>query len=293
MNHRLQPLRRKLLATLGAVLLSELISGCNKRSASGIASTSAPTGKGIVTLSISGSSTMGPLLNSLARDFEALYPTVRVSVDTGGTLRGIQNVRSGASAIGMASRNLTDGEQNLQAFPIARDGGGIVVSASNPVRGLTSDQLRNIYTDKINSWRGVGGADAPITVVSREKGRSILEVFLQYLDLPESALRPDAIAGENAAAFDAAISDQNAITLMSAGESARNIAAGMPLKLLEIDGVPATIATLANGNYPLLRPLTLITRNVPEGTVKLFIDFCLSSQATEHVRHFDFIPYLD
>lgn len=293
MNDSLQPVRRRLLAAMGAVLLSAVGSGCDRRRIDNGDPPATRSGEGMVNLAISGSSTMGPLLDSVARNFEALYPNVRVTIDTGGTLLGIENVRRGVSAIGMASRNLADGEQDLQSFPIARDGVGIVVSASNSVQDLSSDQLRSIYTDQINSWHSVGGAEAPITVVSREKGRSILELLLQYLDLPESALRPDRVAGENSAAFDAALADANAMTLMSVGESARNIAAGMPLKLLDIDGTPASIAMLANGSYPVLRPLTLITRAAPEGTVKQFIDFCLSSQATEHVRHFDFIPYLD
>lgn len=290
--------RRGLLATMSAgLMLPALIASCRDRSASGPepedGQSSAVGREDKVLLNISGSSTMGPLISALAGSFEALYPQVRVAVTTGGTSRGIGNVRSGASDIGMVSRNLADSEQDLRSFPIARDGVGLVVPSSNPIRGMTSEQLRGVYTGQIRNWNGVGGIDAPITAISREKGRSALELLLQYLNLNAAELHADQTVGENAAAFEAILADGSAIAFISVGESARNIAAGMSIKLLEIDGTAPTPATLANGNYPVVRPLTLITRTMPQGAVKQFIDFCLSSQATEQVRKFDFIPYLD
>ncbi len=41
-----------------------------------------------------------------------------------------------------------------------------IVHPSNPVAGLTWEQLRDIHTGKIKNWREVGGKDMPITVYS-------------------------------------------------------------------------------------------------------------------------------
>ena len=58
-------------------------------------------------------------------------------------------------------------------------------------------------------------------------------------------------------------------------------------------GVSATSRNIRAGNYPISRPLTLVTRGRPAGLAKAFIDFCASSQGTDIVIAHDFVPYLD
>jgi phosphate transport system substrate-binding protein len=244
-------------------------------------------------ISISGSSTMMPLVDALARNFEALHPGVRIEVTGGGSTRALENIRSGSSDISMVSRNFHGNEQDLQSFPIARDGVGIVVRQDNPVTGLTSEQIRLIYTGKATSWRDVGGLPEKIVSISREKGRSALDLLLQHLQLPEAEVQAALVADDNRAAFKAVLSHSNSITFVSVGESERNVAAGMRVKLLAIDGIPATSYSVSRGHYPLVRPLMLVTRELPKGTIKQFLDFCLSTQATAEIVRFDFIPYMD
>ena len=53
----------------------------------------------------------------------------------------------------MASRDLSDKEKaSLTATPIALDGIAVIVSNDNPTEGLTSDQVKGIYTGTITSW---------------------------------------------------------------------------------------------------------------------------------------------
>ena len=65
------------------------------------------------TISVSGSSTIAPLMADIGKRFEALNPDIHVDVQSGGTSRGIQDVRNGLASIGMASRALTDAEKDL------------------------------------------------------------------------------------------------------------------------------------------------------------------------------------
>ncbi|HVO88569.1 MAG TPA: hypothetical protein VMV45_08505 [Casimicrobiaceae bacterium] len=67
----------------------------------------------------------------------------------------------------------------------------------------------------------------------------------------------------------------------------------MPIKLLDVEGVAASVRNIRNGNFPISRPLLLITSNAPSGAAKKFITFALSSQATASIDAFDFVPYLD
>ena len=43
----------------------------------------------------------------------------------------------------------------------------VVVNAANPVKDLTKDQVRDIFTGAIHNWKEVGGADAPVHLYIR------------------------------------------------------------------------------------------------------------------------------
>ena len=70
----------------------------------------------------------------------------------------------------------------------------------------------------------------------------------------------------------------NAITYVSAGEAERRARAGAPLKLLPVSGVEATSRNIRSGNFPISRLLILVTKGMPAGLVKEFIEFSLSAQ---------------
>ena len=63
----------------------------------------------------------------------------------------------GVCDIGMASRALKDSETEAGLVPmtIAMDGIAVIVSPENPVEGLTSEQVRDIYMGEITEWSEV------------------------------------------------------------------------------------------------------------------------------------------
>ena len=77
---------------------------------------------------------------------------------------------SGAAQIGMSSRALTPDEAaRVERDPVARDGMVIVVHPAHPSE-LTLAQVRAIYAGDLETGSGLGGRDAPITVITREEG---------------------------------------------------------------------------------------------------------------------------
>jgi len=65
----------------------------------------------------------------------------------------------------MVSRSLK--RQGSASFRHRQDGISVILNQDNPVQSLSDKQIVNIYTDKINNWKQVGGLDAPITVVNK------------------------------------------------------------------------------------------------------------------------------
>ncbi len=120
-------------------------------------------------LRLSGSSTIAPLILEIAQRFEKQHPGITVDVQTGGSGKGIADVRTGIAEIGMASRGLKGDEQDLTATTMARDGVGFIVHKSNPVTELSRQQIIDIYQDRIGNWSDLGGPELPIVVVHRPK----------------------------------------------------------------------------------------------------------------------------
>ncbi|MDE5992806.1 MAG: substrate-binding domain-containing protein, partial [Oscillospiraceae bacterium] len=62
------------------------------------------------------------------------------------------------------------------------------VNSENPVDGLTSDQIRKIYSGEYTSWRKAGGANIPILAFQRPKGsgsQTRMEYFMGDVPLKE------------------------------------------------------------------------------------------------------------
>ena len=148
-------------------------------------------------LVLTGSSTVAPLVSEMAKRFESNHLEVRIDVQTGGSSRGIADVREGLADLGMASRSLKPEESDLQVFTIAFDGIGIVLHKENSISSLDRGQILEIYRGEVDNWQDIGGSDAEITVINKAEGRGTLEVFLEYLQIENSQIQADSIVGDN------------------------------------------------------------------------------------------------
>jgi phosphate transport system substrate-binding protein len=247
-------------------------------------------GLGRKTIVLTGASTIAPLAAEMGKVFEASHPGIRVDVQTGGSSRGVNDTRSGANSIGMVSRPLKDDEKDLIAFPIALDGITVILNAKNPVSSLTREQIVAIYTGKITNWKDVGGPDAPITVVNKAEGRSTLELFCSFFKLKNSDIKAHVVIGDNEQGIKTVVGNVHSIGYVSVGTAEYDAGQGAEIKLLPIDGVPASSANISNGTFPLARPLNLITKSPPEGIVKEFLEFATSDKVNGMIREQSFVP---
>ncbi len=241
-------------------------------------------------LVLTGSSTVAPLAAEIAKRFESLHPGVRIDVQTGGSSRGVNDVRAQLSDIGMASRSLKPSESELLNFTIALDGISIILNKANPVTSLDKQQIIDIYKGKIVNWQQLGGNDASIVVVNKAEGRSTLELFLHYFGLQNTELKPHVIIGDNQQGIKTVAGNPNAIGYVSVGSAEYEAGHQVAIKLLPLDGVMASVENIRNRTFPLSRPLNLITREPPTGTIKEFIDFAGSNQVSDLVDAQYFVP---
>lgn len=250
-----------------------------------------------------GSDTMVNLALAWAEEYMLLHPDVRLSVTGGGSGTGIAAMINGTVDLANASREMKPEELDAarqngrapQEFVVARDAIAVVVHPSNPVNGLTRQQLADIYTGKITNWRAVGGADRPIVLLSRESNSGTYVYFLenvirqgdaqsQLLFSPETLLMPssEGISAEvrqnpNAIGYDGlgyVTPDQKTLGI------ARDDASEFVLPSVE---------TVNTGAYPIARPLYMYTVGEPQGAVKAYLDWVLN-QGQALIAPLGFVP---
>lgn len=235
-------------------------------------------GRSKLSITMAGSTAFQPFAEKLAEQYMALHPEVNITVQGGGSAVGIQSAISGAAQIGMADLvNLPDEAKNLYSTTVARDGISIIVHPSNPVSGLTTDQIRQVFNGKINNWKALGGADSPITVVSREAGsgtRSSFEEIITGIQLTGDAIIQDS----NGTIRETVANDKNTVGYLSHGLLNEKI------KALKVNGIECNVPTIKDGKYLLVRPVFLLTRTKPEGALAGFIDYILSSNGQKTIE---------
>ena len=241
-------------------------------------------------LIITGSSTMAPLVSEIGKRFERLHPGIRIDVQTGGSSRGIADTVTGLADIGMVSRSLKPQEHSLHGAAIAHDGITMILHQDNPVHELTDKQIKAIYTGAITNWKTVGGPDAPITVVNKAEGRSTLELFLQYFQLSNRSIRAHVIIGDNEQGIKTIAGNPHAIGYVSVGTAQYDATHKVPIRLLALQHIPATLATVQNGTFPLSRPLILVSKTPPTGLAQTFIEFSRSSAVYDLILKQYFVP---
>ncbi len=251
---------------------------------------SAPlTGK----LLITGSSTMAPMIEELGKRFHTRHPGVVITVEAGGSGRGVADALEGKADIGMASRELNPKEKALFAIPIARDGVAFAVHKDNPIGGITRAQALAVFSGKIANWKALGGPDARIEAVTRTSGHGSLEIMSHYFGIASEAIKAAHVIDGNAEIVRLIAANRNAIAFLSVGAVDDAVQKGLPLKPLALDGIAPGSGSIRDGTWPMSRTLNLLTRRMPAGVAKAFIEFALSPAAREVILEYDFVPYLN
>ena len=103
---------------------------------------------------VAGSSSVTPVMEKLAEAYKALNADTTVEVQQSDSSTGVSMAIEGTCNIGMASREVKDSEteKGAVATVIARDGIAVIVCPDAPIDGLTTSQVRAIYTGEVETW---------------------------------------------------------------------------------------------------------------------------------------------
>ena len=108
-----------------------------------------PSGK----IVIGGSSSVSPIMEKLKEAYLKINTGAQIEIQTNDSTAGMTGTMDGNFDIGMASRDLKDSEKaSLTDTAIALDGIAVIVNPKNSAEGMTSEQIKNIYTGEVETW---------------------------------------------------------------------------------------------------------------------------------------------
>lgn len=251
---------------------------------------------GIIT--VKGSDTMVILGQRWAEAYMAAHPDVTIQVTGGGSGTGISALINGTTDICNSSRPMKSSEReklkqryNTLGVEVksAKDGLSVYVVESNPVKELTLEHVRLIYTGKITNWKEVGGSDSKIVLYGRENNSGTYVYFRDFVlkgaDFHGTMQSLPGTAG----VVNAVSKDPNGIGFGGAAyaKGVRFVAikkdANSPAYLPNVDDIKA-------GNYPITRFLYLYLKSKPTGEIKTFVDWILSPAGQEIVSKVGYFP---
>lgn len=260
---------------------------------------SAASGGDVVT--VDGSSTVFPISEAVAEEFQMAQPGSRVTVGISGTGGGFQKFCRGETDISNASRPISATEQAACAaagirfieLPVAYDGIAIVVHPSATwIDSITTAELRTIWATeaqgRVMRWSQVraGWPDRELHLFGAGVDSGTYDYFTQAITGTEGASRGDFTSSEDDNVLVQGISsDESALGFMPFAYYAENPTA---MKLVAVDdgrpdngagAIRPSVDTVKQGTYqPLARPVFVYVSlaALQRPAVARFMDFYIA-----------------
>ncbi len=267
-------------------------------------------GADTATIRIDGSSTVFPITEAVAEEFQRAHSDVRVTVGISGTGGGFKKFTVGETDINDASRTIKPSEVDAAAensieyieLPVAYDGISVVVNPDNAfVSSLTVEELNRIWepASEVTSWSDVrdGFPDQPIALYGPGTDSGTFDYFTETITGESGACRADFTASEDDNVLVQGVAgDPNALAFFGYAYYAENTER---LKVVPIDpgdgAVTPSDVTINNGTYrPLSRPIFIYvsTAAAERPEVQAFVRFYLEN-APELVGEVGYVPLPD
>lgn len=231
------------------------------------------------TLTIGGTGGALGAMKLLGSAFEKSHPDIAVVVlPSLGTSGGIKAVAKGAIDIGLSGRPLTNDERRLglDIAECARTPLALAVRTGSPLSGLGRDQFVRILGGGAGAWL---------------QGQRMRPILRPVNDTESILIRKE--FPEIGAAIEQTVATRVDATVALTSQEAANLIEKIPgaigfvplglirserrqIKVLPFDGVLPSAENVANGSYPLVMDICLVTRPDAPERVRKFVEFVAS-----------------
>lgn len=221
---------------------------------------------------------------------------IKIQLNGGGATRGIRDVATLKMDMGGSCRmtlpEVDRIELHASLHPVAWDALAIIVNKNNPVKNLSTQQVKAIYTGKITNWKQVGGLNTKINLYIRRGNISGVGYAIRQYIFADSAkkfiTRPEYTVKSSGPLEKAVVKDIAAMGITGVSSARKR-----DVKIIGFDGKVPSYENVRSGKYTLYRPLYLVTSPAPSENVKKFIAFAVSKEGRQIIRDNNTVPYRD
>lgn len=248
------------------------------------------------TLVIKGSNTIFPIAQLWIEELQKMYD-IKITLEGAGSSTGIAALFNGTTDIANASRWLKEKEilrmhkegKYFVPFIIGYDGIAIIVNKKLGIDNITLEELKDIYTGKIKYWAQLNPnlPKKPIIAYSRNTASGTFET-IEKIVLKGHKMAPTVRVVESTQLeVDSVTNNPYAIAYIGLGYVTNDV------KVLKVEDVIPTKASILSGDYPISRPLFMFidaTKGLPnKGPIKLYINFAVSKKGQDLVEKAGYI----
>ena len=189
-----------------------------------------------------------------------------------GTHGAYTNLIEGKTDLIIASRDISRNETaystelgvELETAPLAIDALVFIVNPKNPVKNLTSDQVRKIYTGEITNWKEVGGADHAITPYIRNVDSGSQEkmemLVMNGLTMIDGTYMAEIIGSQMASPYMQLEADEYGIGYTPFFYCTAMVRDLLKVDMISIDGVAPSKESLRANKYPFVSSIYAAVR---------------------------------
>jgi len=223
-----------------------------------------------------------------------------------GTHGAYTNLIEGKTDVIIASRDISRNEKasaaelgvELETAPLAIDALVFIVNPKNPVKNLTADQVRKIYTGEITNWKEVGGVDHAITPYirdadsgSQEKMETLVMDGLKMIDGTEGTYMYEIIGSQMASPYLQIENDEYGIGYTPFFYCTAMVRDLMRVDMLSIDGVMPSKESLRNNKYPFVSSIYAAVRKTeaPESMAFKLFQFLFTKRGADMIDESGYI----
>ncbi|MFC6294536.1 phosphate ABC transporter substrate-binding protein PstS family protein [Lactiplantibacillus daoliensis] len=225
-----------------------------------------------------GSTALQPLVEAAGEQYSSEHTGIFINVQGGGSGTGLSQIQSGAVAIGnsdvFAEEQSGINASKLKDHQVAVVGIAPIINKKTGVTNLTSQQLKAIFTGKVNNWQAVGGHNLPIVLINRAQGSGTRKTFESY-----------ALNGQKSADSQEQDSSGLARSIVASTPGAISYVAfsylDTSVTALKVNGVRPTKANVKTNRWHIWSYEHLYTSLQPDPLTKKFINYILSAAVQE------------
>ena len=243
-------------------------------------------------ISVKGSTTILPIIQRAAEKFRKSNVVI-VSIEGNGSENGITALFKASCDIAISSYRISsqkfqEAAKNglkLRGLVIAYDMIVPVINPANSIENFTREQLRNIYSGRVSSWKELGWIDEKIVIISRDSFSGTLAVWNEKIMGAQNITPAALLEDSNKGVMNAVSDNPYAIGYVAGAYLNKRI------KPSKIENFAADAENARSGKYPLVRELFIyFDENSISEKAEKFALFLITPEGQQCVVRAGYMP---